>query len=171
MKYNALPILFYVIMLLGACGHDEPKSTRSVQPVSSLKDTSFLAYARSIPLLDKDFTLSSSEVFEHMNIQSKYIPDGAGLIGSLAPINEYHFIIYSYPADIQLPVLEVYNSIGEKVNDRVLFNYGHCPVQFRDNHSFKLSPDRTAIYLHTTCAISFSNAYQDTIIIEDLISH
>ena len=134
-------------------------------------DTSFYYFAQNIPILDSNFKLSSNEDFNHIGIQSKFIPEGAGLIGRLKPIDNYEFIIYSYPADVRLPILEIYNFRGEKVNEALLYNYGYCEDPYpEESHKVELSADHSTIYRSTTCSIAWSNSCYDSIVVQELIS-
>lgn len=179
MKYKAPAILFLCSAMFGGflnvrCSSDDSEITLENTNVSSLLnvDSSFFYFAQTIPILESNFTLSNKEEFNHLGIQSKYIPEGAGLIGKLKPINNYEFIIYSYPADLRLPILEVYNFKGEKVNERVLYNFEYCSSDFgEDHHEVETSPDHSKIYRTTTCAISYSAFSYDSILVRDLIAH
>jgi hypothetical protein len=128
---------------------------------------------KSIPILDSNFTLSNQDDFDHLNIKSKFMPKGAGLIGRLPSIEGFHFIIYSYEKDFRLYILEVYNSAGQKVNERQLANFNYCTLNqlIEDDHEIKISSDKTKIYINTTCAISFSAFDHDSVVVEDLIRH
>jgi hypothetical protein len=136
------------------------------------KDSSFYYFAQNIPIIDSNFTLSSKKEFNHLDVQSMFIPEGAGLIGRLKPIDNYEFIIYSYPADVRLPILEVYNIKGEKVNEALLYNYGYCgDPNPEESHMVEFSLDHSTIYRSTTCLIAWSNFGYDSIVVQDLISH
>ena len=176
MKYKTLIIWFVSVTVFSSCEND-PFSDEliSIAPsasMASLIDTSFQGFVNSIPILDSNFSLSNKKDFEHINLHSKFIPDGAGLIGRLNSIDNYAFIIYSYPADVRLPILEVYNSDGAKVNQKLLFKYGYCKLEAGpDNHDTKLSADGTKFYLTTSCIFAFSAFDYDSIVIRDLIFH
>lgn len=172
-----LIILILTVSLLGGCSQNDGSDNGENFPVINSTpqltvDTTFKSFVQSIPYLDADFYLNNGEDFKHVNLKNKFIPEGAALIGKLPSIDQYEFIVYSYPADIRLPILEVYNSKGKKVNERALFKYGYCTVGDLGpltKHEVSLSPDKTKFYLTTTCPISFSGFYYDSIVLNDLI--
>lgn len=87
----------------------------------------FLAYFYSIPKLENNFTLNSNKGFKHFDeINSEFKPEGASIIGRLDTNNNTFPIIYSYPADIRLPIIELYSPTGEKKNEFQLFDYNFC---------------------------------------------
>ena len=178
MKYKTLTVLFLTVTIFGGCFNnrcsDDERGCAVVNtsdPSLLNVDSSFFYFTQTIPILDSNFTLSSSEEFNHLDIKSKYIPDGAALIGKLQAIDNYEFIIYSYPADLRLPILEVYNSNGKKVNERVLYNFEYCTIDFENNHKVELSADHSKVYRTTVCGISFSAFSYDSILVRDLLFH
>lgn len=178
MKYKTLTILFltaifFVGLLNTRCSNTDPVCvTRDVPTEEILIDSAFLAFVDSVPIVRlTGFELNDDNAFEHVDLKSKFIPEGAALIGRFLPFKHHEFIIYSYPADIRLPVLEVYNSNGEKVNQHALFLYGTCPLDLEESHKVKLSKDFSKLYLETYCSTALSSRELDTIIIHELIPH
>ena len=178
MTYKTLTILFLTVTIFVGCfnnrcsGDEKGCAVVNADAPSLLNvDSSFLYFTQTIPILDSNFTLSNEDEFKHLDIKSKYIPEGAALIGKLHAIGNYEFIIYSYPADLRLPILEVYNSKGEKVNEHVLYNFEYCNTDFQNNHKVELSADHSKIYRTTICGISFSAFSYDSIVVRDLLSH
>lgn len=176
MKYKKLTTLFstailFVGFLNTRCSNGDPVCVTQDVPTEEIPvDSAFLAFVDSIPIVRlTGFELNDDNAFEHADLESNFIPDGASLIGRFPPFNQHEFIIYSYPADIRLPVLEVYNSNGKKVNQRALFLYGTCPLDLEENHKVKLSKDFSKLYLETHCTTALSSSEVDTIVIHDLI--
>lgn len=176
MKYRILSLLLLIMAFSGGfwsnrCTSGDSFCGTKDGPVEKiLVDSAFIAFVDSIPIVRlKNFELNSDQDFEHVDLKSKFIPEGAALIGRLIPLKRHEFIIYSYPADIRLPILEVYNANGEKVNQRELFQYDSCPLELGGHHNVKLSEDFTQLYLETYCATALSNRELDTIVIHELI--
>jgi hypothetical protein len=174
-NYKTITILFLTITVFGGCwnnrctrgGHGCAVVESSVTKEKS-RSLAFRQFVDSIPILNQKFKLDSDSSFTHFELQSNFIPDGAALIGRLLPLDNHEFILYSYPADLRLPILEVYTSLGEKVNQRELFLYSTCD-DFGGHHSAQLSNDRTKFYLQTTCKTALSNRNLDTVVIKELI--
>ena len=72
-------------------------------------------------------------------MESEFIPEGAALLGRLPSIENKYFIIYTYPADIRLPILEVYNANGEKINQLELYDYMNCDLDQGGNSKFTIT--------------------------------
>lgn len=161
-----------MVSVLWGCSDDEKKRPAPNVQASIVKhDSSFASFVAQVPELDSSFSWSNSDTIEYLDIKSKFIPEGAGLIGKLPSIDDYSFLIYSYPADTGIPILEVYNEVGEKVNQRELFVMGDCSsiLSLSDFHRFYLSDDRSTVYMSTSCAFSFSAGFSDSLVVERLI--
>lgn len=132
-------ILITGILLGLSCSND-------INIVKLTDSNSFEKYVERITLIKSNYSLSCDEGFEHLKLTSEFIPEGAGIIGKMKSINDYHFIIYSYPADIRLPILEVYNLEGKKINEKQLFNYHACSFDSEETSSrFTVKNDSTII--------------------------
>lgn len=108
--------------------------------------TEFEKYICEIPLLSAGFSLTCAEQIEHHNFKSEFTPEGAGIVGRLKSIGSHSFIIYSYPADIRLPILEVYDQKGEKINETPLFDEYDCSIDSPTTSSrFRIENETTII--------------------------
>lgn len=172
MNYRASILFISMVSVLWGCSDDEEKrTTPHVQASIVEQDLSFASFVAQVPELDPSFSWSNSDTIEYLDIKSKFIPEGAGLIGRLPSIDDYSFLIYSYPVNTRMPILEVYNEVGEKINQRELFITGDCPsiLSMSDFHRFYLSADRSTVYISTSCAIAFSAGFSDSLVVERLI--
>jgi len=93
------------------------------------KPKRFEQFVEQIELIKTPFALKCGDEMEHRNLNSKYVPEGASILGRMKSINNHHFIIYIYAADIMLPILEVYDKSGLKIKEKQLFNYGSCSFE------------------------------------------
>lgn len=59
-------------------------------------------------------------------MESMFIPEGANVVGKLPSNNDFHYVLYTYPADIILPMLEKYDLTGKRVAQYNLFDYEFC---------------------------------------------
>ena len=172
MKYRTCMLFISMVGVLWGCSDDEEKRPApNLQASIVERDSPFASFVAQVPELDSSFSWSNSDTIEYLDIKSKFIPERAGLIGRLPSIDNYSFLIYSYPADTGIPILEVYNEVGEKVNQRELFVMGDCPsiLSLSDSHHFHLSADRSTVYMSTSCAISFSAGFSDSLVVGSLI--
>lgn len=172
MNYRASILFISMVGVLWGCSDDEENHpTPNVLASIVEQDSSFASFVAQVPELDSSFSWSNSDTIEYLDVKSKFIPEGAGLIGRLPSIDDYSFLIYSYPVNTGIPILEVYNEVGKKVNQRELFVMGDCSsiLSLSDFHRFYLSADRSTVYMSTSCAISFSAGFSDSLVVESLI--
>jgi hypothetical protein len=158
-------VLIFTVALLSAFANNY--STAKDHPI---RKTAFEQFVDSIPLLELPFELSTTDVIKHVPLNSPYIPEGAALIGKLKSQNNRWLIIYSYPADIRLPILEVYDSNGKKLSEVQLFDYGNCPVTSSGYSKFVIKNEKE-IYKETACDAYDSRTDRDTINIEGLLKN
>ncbi len=157
-------LLLFTFVILTASSQENP-NVKDQQ----LSEDSFKQFVDDIPLLQLPFELSTSDPMYHLNMESKYIPEGAALIGRLKSRLGKHLIIYSYPADIRLPILEVYDNDGKKLNELQLFDYMSCPMTASGFSRFIIRSEE--IYKETACDIYDSRIDQDTIRVNDLLKN
>ena len=132
-------IFFIASIILYGCSHSKKNNvisdnkvadsiTESIVPKSADSPESFLDYIKKIEKIDIPVTYTCQDNLKHIDdLESKFIPDGAAIMGLVNSIDKCHFIIYSYPADIRLPILEVYSNKGEKVKEVTLLDIESCP--------------------------------------------
>ncbi len=107
MSYRAWILLTSMVSVLWGCSDDEKERPAPNVQASIVKhDSSFASFVAQVPELDSSFSWSNSDTIEYLDIKSKFIPEGAGLIGRLPSIDDYSFLIYSYPADTGIPILD-----------------------------------------------------------------
>ena len=81
-----------------------------------------------------------------VEIESKFRPEGSSVMGKLKSMNNKNFIIYTYQADIVLPMLEIYNNEGLKIRQLELLDMGYCSSEFENQFSeFKIQNDSIII--------------------------
>jgi hypothetical protein len=72
------------------------------------------------------------DLYNNRSYGRMFRPEGAAIIGKLRTTNKYVAIIYAYPADISLPILETYTLEGVKLDQLQLFNLSSCVTDFND---------------------------------------
>lgn len=154
---------FLLLTTLTACSENQETDL-----INEGEERAFEAFVAEIPLLEQGMTLKSGEELPGVSIETEFIPEGASLIGKLKSIDENHFIVYSYPADIRLPILEIYNSTGEKLNEKVLFGYGDCPLTESGSSECTFAANHRVI-VRTFCDTYFSKFDVDTIKVKELL--
>lgn len=131
--------------------------------------SAFEQFVDSVPTLELPYELSTDDEMIHYNNPSSHVPEGAALMGKLPSLENVHLIVYSYPADIRLPVLELYSKDGTKLNDIQLFKYS-CPLESSWNSKFLITKDYK-IYIDKICDIYDSQIDKDTINIKGLLKN
>ena len=112
--------------------------------LSTHNNSSFLNFIDQIENLKIGYSINCNERFKHQDIENEFIPDGASLLGKLKSFDGHHFIIFTYPADIRLPILEVYDDNGLKKLEKQLFDYSACGFESPNTaSSFSIIDDST----------------------------
>lgn len=152
------------------CSMTSIKTDALIKELDSLEkqENAFFDFVTSVPILDSGYTAESDETIEHFVIESDFIPDGAAMMGRVPSREGYHFLVYCHPDDIHLPILEMYDSLGEKILERSLFRYSECPPSDSGYSRFELVGTRVIIIV-TICDAYNSNAFMDVIELEELI--
>lgn len=159
MSINKIIIVFWLLLIF-SCSSSDAKvvkeknnipqqkvlnpSANNIQEINSTpfsetvvgesNDESFVEFFSKIPKLEVGYkTVCYQMELVSDSIESIFKSNGATILGRLNPINDFYFIVYIYPADLPLPILEVYDKQGEKMNDVQLFNYGFCTDMLADN--------------------------------------
>ena len=158
MKIKHLFLLLICIQL--SCVNSEKKT-------EEIKKTKFEQFVSRIPLLEIPFEQSSLDEFKHLQMESEFIPEGAALLGRLSSRDDKHLILYTYPADVRLPFLEVYSTNGKKINQLELYDYMNCDLDQGGNSKFTITNE--FITKETYCNTYVSRVDRDTIAIEDLV--
>ncbi len=135
-KKVIIPLLskaFVFAVLLSSCNNSTPNNnsilpnrptdvTKTIPTEISVLGT----YIHSLALPFKD------TCYDTMTVQKRKIPDSLSkfktygqFIGKVSETRQYIAILYSIPADVQLPVLHTFNANGDKISSLKLF-IGNC---------------------------------------------
>ena len=116
------------------------------------------------------------EKFRNNDFGAGFKPEGGTIIGKIKVTHQFVAIVYSYPSDIALPILETYNLKGEKIDQLQLVNLINCAEDFTDtieaNSSLIISQDtiiqiidsifRTVVENDITTRISLKSTFSET---------
>ena len=114
---------------------DEKSTVKSISNSSSLQATitTFQEYINFMATVQLPLMITCNnpyfptyEMYRNNEYGANFKPDGATIIGKLQSNDKFAAIIYSYPADISLPILETYNISGAKIDELQLLNYPRC---------------------------------------------
>lgn len=158
---NLFTIAFIITLLL-SCDTNNTRINERITP-----KTDFQQYVDSIPTLDLPYEFSSSDEMIHFDNPKSQVPEGAMLMGKLPSLDNVHLIIYSYPADIRLPVLEVYDNDGKKRSETPLLKY-NCLLDLNWQSSFVITEDYD-IYMNQVCGDDNSSTNRDTVALTTLL--
>jgi len=164
MKNLILMCFLFGIISCGTKSNEKKEQTSSIVKTVYQKTgrlDSFSNYLDAIPKIEIPTKYSCNNSFDRINLESKYRPEGSSIMGKLNSINENHFIIYTYPADNTLPILEIYNNEGLKLNQLILLDMAHCSFEAEDEHSRFIVPNDSFIILE-----NFKVNKSDTIVVK-----
>lgn len=96
----------------------------------------FKAYFYALPTLSLPIRYTCYQNFFPSDLpQNIHSPDGASLLGTLPPIEGYYPILYSYPADIVLPILIFYDRMGTIQQQIQLLDLSFCNAEYPEQYS------------------------------------
>jgi hypothetical protein len=164
---NFLYLIFLSVFISCNTQNENNKEQIKTDTIIKKQDTiktividNFNDYVQAIPVLSKNFIYDTELDLDTIyDIVSKFRPDGSSIIGRLKTINQFYPIIYGYPADIFLPILEIYNSEGIKTQNHDLLDYSWCYHEFEGNYGRFIIIDDSTLLLQ-----NYTIEEQDTII-------
>lgn len=159
--------LMILLFIVGCVG--DKKSAHNQNSTEKVRQT-FEQFVAEIPLVPVRVELHSYNPIKHIEIKSPHIPEGAALFGKLKSMDGYHFIIYTYPADIRLPILEVYDNDGIKLMEKQLYRYNGCPAT-NSGGSTIIIKNQEMIVMQTFCDVYDGRYDSDTLMVSRLIEH
>ena len=156
-------IMLLLAALFSACGKSNSGSAQQDTPQKA-----FEQFVDSIPTLSLPYQLRSGDQLVYFDQPTSQVPEGAMLMGKLPSRENIHFIIYSYPADIRLPVLEVYDNSGTRLSETPLWKYS-CPLDAGWQSKSSITEDYN-IYIDQVCDGDDSQVDRDTIRLKTLLN-
>ncbi|XOV67044.1 MAG: hypothetical protein ACFHU9_15570 [Fluviicola sp.] len=152
--------------MLTACSNVGVKEEDQAEVIQ--EEETFESFVKTVPLLEFPFEFgTNSEMPSIFETDSQFKPEGAAIIGRLESRDSKHFLISGYAADIWLPMLEVYDSEGEKLHAIELFDYAHCPLDANGFSKCTIA-NASIIYKETICNLYDSRVDLDTIFVDAL---
>ncbi len=96
----------------------------------------FKSYFYSLPMFNSLTSYTCNDDLPISELpKSRHTPEGASLLGTLPPVNGYYPILYTYPADIVLPILVFHNKKTLKKKEIQLFDMSFCNADYPEQYS------------------------------------
>jgi hypothetical protein len=128
----------------------------SSAPKINLPFTTYCAYCCDYPIIDNDNILLK-----------KYLPEGASLVGLVSTNKKYSVILVTYPADMIIPSIVVYDYDGKVIDEKnFMTNYCGQEYDFLGLQYFYINKDLTFSEIDTSFTFqmdSITNMIIDTI--------
>lgn len=133
----SIPVL---LLILFSCANNQEKkvavSINDEQPTESIKFKSeFVQLCLTLPKMDLPFSVYCTEccayptLSEEQQMVKRYLPEGASFIGVIDINEAYISVLASYPADMIIPTVVVFDLKGEII-DEEFFLGGYCDTDY-----------------------------------------
>lgn len=126
-RFLSLFIVILGVLLFSRC-HNSMTNTGNQQP-NTMKVSGMHIFSKSVKFLKLPFNDTCDDT---LPIQRLSLPDSLSrfqkygkLVGKLCETGRYTAILYIIPADVELPVLQVFDTNGNKISSLKLF-IGNC---------------------------------------------
>ncbi len=120
------------ISILFGCGRADEKATRTSPDIDSVvavaQDTVFDQYLKAIPLIELPLDLKCASELEGSTLDldtatiAKYGQAFSRINGTIAVRDNFTAIIYLYPADIVLPIIQTTDRQGRKISELNMYD-------------------------------------------------
>jgi hypothetical protein len=124
-------ILLLTILGLGCCTADKKETkTTDEQEITSI-ESEFTKYLDLLPTLTLPFETNCEKCCDHLKIDydheiiNKFKPEGAAIVGLVSRTENRAIILVTYPADMIIPSLKVYDLKGNLTGD-MTFMTSYC---------------------------------------------
>jgi len=140
-----------IIILLGltCCTVDKKQALKSLDnEVISSPDNEFLKFISLLPKLNLPFETNCDKCCDHPAIDydheliNKFRPQGSAIVGLVTKTKDKVVILVTYPADIRLPSIRVYDLNGNLTGEmNFLTNYCGGDFEYYGTQFFRINPD------------------------------
>jgi hypothetical protein len=161
-----------LLTLLGLCNCTTKKNetgTTRYQEISSTNDD-FIEYLNLLPIVSLPFQTNCEKCCEHLKVDynneliNRFKPEGTAIVGLVRKTEDKAIILVTYPADILIPSLKVYNLKGNLIGD-MSFMTDYCGGEpgFYNRLFFKIDKNLSLIQIDTLFETTFDTLTYHTL--------
>jgi len=171
-------LLFAIFISLIPIGCSKPSRESITTEQDSVKITNqdtvgskgeFMKLVALLPKVNLPFEVYCEKCCEHLpmsldeELAEKYLPEGASPVGLIFSNERYTGILVTYPADILVPAVVVYDSTGKKTDEKTFFTACGWDVDYLGLEYFRINADLTLNSTDTSYSFSIDNKTQEIV--------
>jgi hypothetical protein len=151
-------ILIVILFGLTCCTSDnKQKSDVRDAGVNLTPDNDFMKFVSLLPIIKLPFETNCEKCCDHPKIDyenplvQKFKPNGSAIVGLIKKTNDKVIILVTYPADVLVPSVKVYDLEGKKIGE-MDFMTGYCGGDFEyyGQQFFRITPDLSFNWIDTS---------------------
>lgn len=113
-----------------SCGTRSTQNERSEESKGQLEKSPFQEVCATLPKVNLPFSVYCENCCEHpessyQRVIQRYLPEGSVFVGIIEQTDEFISILTTYPADMIIPAVVVFDIEGEKIDEEVFLG-GYC---------------------------------------------
>lgn len=160
-------LVLLTLVAICCCTSDKKKAGDQNTPYT---ETEFVEYLNLLPSVTLPFETNCEKCCRHLEIDydnkliNKFKPDGAAIFGLVNKTDDRAIILVTYPADMIIPSLKVYDLRGNLVGD-MTFMGDYCGGEpgFYSRQFFRIDRDFSIHQIDTLYEMTYDSVTYQTI--------
>jgi hypothetical protein len=168
-------IIILAFLGLSCCTADKKESHGTETQRTSNVDNEFTRYLDLLPALSLPFETNCEKCCDHPKIDDdnelikKFKPEGAAIVGLVSRTEGRAIILMTYPADLIIPSIKVYDLKGNLTGDMTFMtNYCGGEPGFFSTQFFKINSDISLTQIDTLYETTFDSLTYQTLDTTDI---
>jgi hypothetical protein len=157
-------IIFLTFLVLSCCASDKKGSDTTETRQTSNVDNEFTQYLDLLPTLTLPFETNCEKCCDHLKIDDdnklieKFKPEGAAIVGLVSRTEDRAIILVTYPADLIIPSIKVYDLNGNLTGD-MTFMSSYCGGEpgFYSSQFFRINSNISLTQIDTLYETTFDS--------------
>ena len=168
-------ILLLTFLGLSCCTTDKKETETTEKQEVSSADNEFIKYLDLLPTLNLPFETNCERCCDHLKMDSdnelinKFKPEGTAIVGLVSRTENRAIILVTYPADMIIPSLKVYDLKGNLTGD-MTFMTSYCGGEpgFYSRQFFRINKNTSVSQIDTLYETTFDSLTYHTLDTTDI---
>jgi hypothetical protein len=168
-------VIILTFLGLSCCTSDKKESDTTETQETSNVDNEFAQYLDLLPTLSLPFETNCEKCCDHLKIDDdnklieKFKPEGAAIVGLVSRTEDRAIILVTYPADLIIPSIKVYDLKGNLTGD-MTFMTSYCGGEpgFYSRQFFRINSDILLTQIDTLYETTFDSVTYHTLDTTDI---
>jgi hypothetical protein len=163
-------ILLLTLLGLSCCASDKKETATTKRQEITSANNEFVKYLELLPTVSLPFETNCGKCCHHSKIDydneliNKFKPEGAAIVGLVSRTENRAVILFTYPADLIIPSLQVYDLQGNLTGDMTFMsNYCGGEPGFYSTQFFRINKDISLSEIDTLYETTFDSVTYETV--------